>query len=317
LPDDLREAFSAVLRVPPADWDACRLEILPEPALMHRHEIQAGLRVGCAPFVADPDEMAFEVHERSDRRFYRIYPRDLPVTLARVSQVLDAMIAAKVRVGVVPELMLTGTLLAAWQDALRARRGRTGPLQWVLVGSGNIGGTARPTNVAVLLDARTGQQLSAQHKLYPFNLDAEDLERWALTSRLGAEPIDEDLEPGERLVIVEGGGVRLATLVCEDLGRVVDLAGRVRSFGVSHLLVPVFSRPTQDRRWERARADVHSDATGSTIIIANSRVMHTIIGRARGTGLVVWPEDGLVLGSARPDQLACFTLQADGGAVAD
>jgi hypothetical protein len=49
---------------------------------------------------------------------------------------------------------------------------------------------------------------------------------------------------------------------------------------VSLLLVPVFARPTKDRRWERARAEVYSDAIGSSVVVANSLVIAEILRRA-------------------------------------
>jgi hypothetical protein len=47
---------------------------------------------------------------------------------------------------------------------------------------------------------------------------------------------------------------------------------------VSLLLVPVFARPTKDRRWERARAEVYSDAIGSCVVVANSLVVFELNG---------------------------------------
>jgi predicted amidohydrolase len=63
-----------------------------------------------------------------------------------------------------------------------------------------------------------------------------------------------------RLCVVEAGGARLAILVCEDLARLHAFAAALHGHGVSLILVPVFARPTKDRRWERSRAEVYSDA---------------------------------------------------------
>lgn len=315
-PDHPREAFSAVLRVEREHWDAADFVTLPEEALLHRPDVDRGLRVGCTPLIEDPAEMVIEPHERRGRRLYRIEPADADVTRRRVETVLDAMIAADIRLGVVPELMLTESMLETWKAAIAARRGSTGRLLWLLVGSGNLASNGARRNEAVLLNARTGEELARQRKLYPFHLDEKTLELWGLTSLLGSEPIAEDLAPGSTLAIVDGGSLRLAILVCEDLARVVDLAARVRSFGVSHLLVPIFGRPIKDRRWERASADTHCNATGSTVVIANSLVMQSICGLDEGTGLVVWPEDAKVLKADAPDQVACFTLARDGSVIA-
>lgn len=316
LADHPREAFTRVVRVPPESWSAAEHRSLGEAAVFHRHELRRGIKVGCVPFLEDPDELSFAVEQRGSARVYRIRPRDLAVTHDRVVSVVAALDAAEVEIALVPELTLTPRLLKCWQNALRAaNRGRS-RLHWLLVGSGDLDGGRRPRNTAVLLNGRTGEVLARQDKLYPFNFSRKELRRWGLTGRLGDQPIDEDLQPGERLCILEAGVMRVAVLVCEDLGRVVDIAARVRDFGVSHLLVPVFARPTKDRRWERAAADMHSRATGSVTVVSNSLVMQTILGSGEGTALVIWPEvgDALVGRSLHPADPGCFVLRSDGTA---
>ena len=130
----------------------------------------------------------------------------------------------------------------------------------MVAGSGNVDGSSPPANEAVLLDARTGEVLVRQRKVHPFNFSPEDLELWGLGDHLTG-PVDEDLSRGERVCVVEAGGARLAILVCEDLARLHAFAAALHALGVSLLLVPVFARPTQDRRWERSRA--RSTATPS------------------------------------------------------
>jgi predicted amidohydrolase len=330
LPEHPRDLFASVIRVPPAAWEACSYQVLGEAAALHRHEIIAGLSVACVPFIADPDELAFDVEQREAGRFYRIAPRGLAVTRGRISAALEALDSGGAMIGLVPELTLSAEILADWQEALRSTGRGASRLHWLLVGSGDLNGERPPRNTAVLLNARSGDVIASQDKLHRFSLSAEEIERWRLTELLGGEPVDEDLTPGQQLAVLDAGGVRVAVMVCEDLGRVVDLAGHVRDFGVSHLLVPVFGRPTRDRRWERAAANVHAQATGSTIVVANSLVMASILDGAAvpdadaetdadagGTGLVVWPGagDALVLRAPSPESAACFRLLADGTAA--
>jgi hypothetical protein len=311
LPSDMRDAFGSVLRVPEHSWSQCALRTLPEHVLLHPHDLRDGLRVACAPIVADPDELLFETRPHPRGGFYRIRPRDLKVTAERIERVLDAMIAAEIRIGVAPELMLSDHLLGVWRDALRARRGRTGKLHWLMVGSGDVG-SSRPSNVAVLLDARSGESLVEQPKVYPFNLDARTLRRWKLDELLGERRLDEDLLPGTQIFVLEGGGVRLAILVCEDLKRVEDLASHLRNFGVSHILAPVFGRPIRLHRWEHSRGAVYTESGGSNVIVSNSRVMHTVLGAEGATGLVLVPDDAQLLNADDADRIACFTLHRDG-----
>ena len=320
LPNHPRELFASVVRVSHESLQACSHVVLGEAAAFHRHEIIGGVRVGCVPFIADPDELQFETEIREAGRFYRIEARDLKVTRERIATVIESLDASDAMIGLVPELMLTPDLLATWQKELADRQRGESRLHWLLVGSGALTSERPPKNTAVLLNARTGEVIAEQDKLYPFNLSTEDLELWNLTNRLGDEQVDEDLKPGERLFILEASGMRVAIMVCEDLGKVVDLAGFVRDFGVSHVLVPVFARPNQDHRWERAAADVHAQNTGSTIVVANSLVMASILGEQAsgdGTGMVVWPgaSDALVLKAETPDVAACFQLGPDGTAI--
>jgi predicted amidohydrolase len=317
LPDDLADAFASVVRVGAADWDACDHIALPARSRLTRPDREAGLRVSTAPMFREPDELEWEVEERSGLRFYRIHPADREPLRARVENVIAAWDEQDAMIGVAPELSLSRVLLEHWQVALgdRARRG-AGRLRLVMAGSGNLDGSSPPPNEAVLLDGRTGEVLVRQRKVHPFNFSQADLELWGLADRLTA-PIDEDLSRGERVSVIEAGGARLAILVCEDLARLHAFAAALHAHGVSLILVPVFARPTKDRRWERARAEVYSDATGSSVVVANSLVIAAILGSPEpvGTALAVAPGEAAVGHSAEPDDVVVFALDGDGPRV--
>jgi predicted amidohydrolase len=318
LPEDLADAFGSVMRVKPSAWDVCDHAILPARSRLTRAERTAGLRVATAAMIREPDELEWEVEERGGLRFYRIHPADQEPTRARVENVIARWDAQDVAIGVAPELCLSRALLERWQLALKRRAGaRTSRLRLVVAGSGNLDGSSPPSNEAVLLDALTGEVLVRQRKVHPFNFSAEDLELWGLTDRLPG-PIDEDLSRGERVCVVEAGGVRLAILVCEDLARLHAFAPALHAHGVSLLLVPVFARPTKDRRWERSRAEVYSDAIGSTVVVANSLVIAELlrIPTPAGTAIAVMPGHAAVGHSSEPDDVVVFTLDADGPRVA-
>jgi predicted amidohydrolase len=314
LPDDLADAFGSVVRVNSADWDACDHVALPARSRLTRPEREASLRVATTPMIREPDELEWEVEERSGLRFYRIHPADLEPTRARVEKVITAWDEQDVAIGIAPELCLSRALLERWQVALREREGAgASRLRLVVAGSGNVDGSSPPTNEAVMLDARTGEVLVRQHKVHPFNFSQPDLRLWGLADRLSA-PIDEDLSRGDRVCVVEAGGARLAILVCEDLARLHAFAAALHAHGVSLLLVPVFARPTKDRRWERARAEVYSDAIGSSVVVANSLVIAEILGSPTpgGTAIAVAPGRAAVGHSSEPDDIVVFALEGDG-----
>ena len=83
---------------------------------------------------------------------------------------------------------------------------------------------------------------------------------------------------------------------------------------MSLILVPVFARPTTDRRWERSRAEVYSDATGSSVVVANSLVIASILRTHApvGTAIAVAPGEAAVGHASEPDDVVVFVL--DGGA---
>ena len=316
LPDDLADVFGSVVRVDEAGWAACDHVALPARSRLTRPEREAGLRVATAPMIRAPEELHWEVEERSGLRFYRIHPADREPTRARIEKVIAAWDEQGVAIGVAPELCLSHALLERWQTALRDRAGG-GPLRLVMAGSGNLDGASPPVNEAVLLDARTGEVLVRQRKIHPFNFSRDDLELWGLTDRL-AGPADEDLSRGRRVCVVEAGGARLAILVCEDLARLHAFAAALHAHGVSLLLVPVFARPTKDRRWERARAEVYSDAIGSHVVVANSLVIAEILGSAGpvGTAIAVAPGQAAVGHSWEPEDVVVFEIDSDGPRVA-
>ena len=312
LPDDLADAFGSVVRVPADAWAACDHLTLPAHARLARVDGEGGLRIATAPLIRDPDELRWEVHERAGLRFYRIHPADLEPTERRIEQVVKAWDERGASIGIAPELCLSPRLLDCWQAALTGREStQRSALRLVLAGSGNVEQAEPPANAAVLLDALTGEVLVRQRKIHPFNFSPADVELWGLGDRFEA-PIDEDLSRGERLCVIEAGGVRLVILVCEDLARLHAFSAAIHAHGVSLILVPVFARPTKDRRWERARAEIYSDATGSSVVVANSLVVAAVLGaRGRtGTAIAVAPGQAAVGHAAEPDDVVVFALDA-------
>jgi predicted amidohydrolase len=312
LPDDLADAFGSVVRVRADAWAACDHMTLPAHARLTRVEREAGLRIATTPLIRDPEELRWEVRERGGLRFYRIHPADVEPTQRRIEHVIAGWDERDASIGIAPELCLSPRLLERWQASLTGRQGAAkSALRLVLAGSGNVERAEPPANAAVLIDALTGELLVQQRKIHPFNFSPADVELWGLGGRFEA-PIDEDLSRGERLCVIEAGGVRLVILVCEDLARLHAFSAAIHAHGVSLILVPVFARPTKDRRWERTRAEIYSDATGSSVVVANSLVVAAVLGaRGRtGTAIAVAPGQAAVGHAAEPDDVVVFALDA-------
>jgi predicted amidohydrolase len=316
VPDHPRDAFRSVVRVPPHFWNRARHMALPAQLVFTAPEVKAGVKAACCPLIEDPDEMRFEITERGGGRFYRIAPNDAPQTLERVETVVRALHASGAVFGILPELTLTPALLERWQHALRTVERGASKLRWIVAGSGDLTGDERPSNTCVILDARAGEVVASQDKIFGFNMTPAELKRWNLTSRLGNQRVDEDLEPGRQVTVFEAGGIRFAVLICEDLGRVVDHGALLRDFGVSHVIVPVFGRPLQERRWERSAAENYAQATGTTAIVVNSRLMHRILGTEGATVLIVWAGHALPMTAPDAAAVTAFVLAPDGSATA-
>jgi len=318
LPDALADAFGSVVRVPADAWAACDHLALPAHARLTSTDRQGGLRVGTTPLIRDPEELRWEVHERRGVRFYRIHPADLEPTERRINRVVAEWRERDVSIGVAPELCLSPRLLERWRAALAAdRSGAPDALQLVLAGSGNVDRADPPVNAAVLIDALTGETLVHQRKMHPFNFSPADVGLWGLEDRF-EPPIDEDLSRGERLSVIEAGGMRIVILVCEDLARLHAFSAAIHAHGVSVILVPVFARPTKDRRWERAKAEIYSDATGASVVVANSLVIASVLGSSgrTGTAIAVAPGEAAVGHAVEPDDVVVFVLDAGAPTVA-
>jgi hypothetical protein len=155
LPDDLADAFGAVVRVGAREWAACDHRTVPAHARLARADREAGLRIATAPMIREPEELHWEVHERGGLRFYRIHPADREPIRRRIERVIAGWDEHDVAIGIAPELCLSPELLECWQAALQGReRAGTSRLRLVLAGSGNVARSTPPANIAVLWTRR-------------------------------------------------------------------------------------------------------------------------------------------------------------------
>src|SRR4051794_26153651 len=69
LPDDPAACSGSVVRVNSPGGDVCAPAALPVRSRLTRPEREAGLRVAAAPMIRAPDELEWEVEERSGLRF--------------------------------------------------------------------------------------------------------------------------------------------------------------------------------------------------------------------------------------------------------
>lgn len=259
-----------VHRVTPSSWAKVRHDTLP-----HRYEpsrFRPGQRipVGCAPLLETFDDVRLEFPERDGYSGFRLTPVDSPSLRDRIANVITELDDAGAGIGVIPEATLTDDLLSYWKGQVVRTAARGNQLRWLLVGSGPLGEEDPPPNRAVLLDRLTGREILSQDKLAAFILTAEQARGWDLPGAPASGSAAEDITRGSAVSVLETSIGRLAILICEDLNQSVQWERELTECGVSHLFVPIFSKPIMQYRWEQIGAQRQIDNTGAWLVIANS-----------------------------------------------
>jgi predicted amidohydrolase len=115
------------------------------------------------------------------------------------------------------------------------------------------------------------------------------------------------------LTLFAAGDLRLAILICEDLGRLIDVGPVIREVGLSHLLVPVLSRPIKRRRWEETAAAALARETGVSVIVANSMAIGSILGDNEGASALALSSRSCVVARATgPAEPVVLRVHGDG-----
>jgi predicted amidohydrolase len=313
------QAFSAVHRVPPDAWASedvkfGRIESKYEPTVKTRGG-EPGIVVACAPMLESLDEIELRPLEEEGAHLFTGRPLTTDEMKDRIRTVLRRMDDSGAMFGICPELSLSETLLAAWQDAAKeSDRRYTTTLEWIFVGSGPFppGGVAGPScNHGVLIHRKTTCVAHEQDKLFPFTLMPSQIEEWGL-GEIFSTRVDEHMQRGERLLIRETHWGRIAVLICEDLAKLLEAkVGRlVADFGVSLLIAPVFSKEVKKFFWEHQQARAYADQVGTQTVVANSLVVPRAAGEKGdvGTCLANVPGAFEIGASRHADQISVFWL---------
>jgi hypothetical protein len=239
-----------------------------------------GISVGCVPFIDHPEELRFRRVTRGRESFYSITPRS--VLERRASEALMRLDQSRCVLGIVPELALSAELLEAWRKAVVRAKPKRSRLKWILIGTGAVRQhrkSAAAANTAVLLDRQSGLEVAHQNKRSPFNLQDDDIDRYGLRPYLGPGPLREFMSEGTELTVIEAEFGRLALYVCEDLERIDTNMAQAGDLGITHLLVPVFSKALVDQvtgrwSWEVVDASKYSDGLGMSVAVGTSLVLH-------------------------------------------
>lgn len=270
LPESLRDAFSAVIRVAPDTPIAGAQELL--DTWPSRTARENGLLIAALP--AFDRTTSFEI-ERIERPVasYRVRIGTIADSESWVAERLEILDAAGSHIALLPELALTPALLAEWRKVCRVTELLPGNrLRWIVLGSGpetdNRG--VRPRNRAVVIDRATGEVLWQQDKQYRFQLEQSHIDRWGL-GELGQGPLEEWITVGASVTIAEAPGLRATVIVCEDLTELDTVGATIKAWGTSHAFCPIFSQAIRRYRWENQHGAWLLGHAGVQLVVCNSK----------------------------------------------
>ncbi|SPM40541.1 Uncharacterised protein [Mycobacterium numidiamassiliense] len=301
-PESLKEEFEHLLLV--EDSPASPIDyalVLPQHD-MTIDEIRRtdAIEIACVPFLGKYKELEIKngLFAPPDTRYYSIQPGETANYWEdRMNRILDELTSKNIHFAILPELALNNSLLSAWQANLRARS--CSP-RWLLAGSGKVGSNPSghlPPNRAMLL-SQSGDEVMEQDKLRPFDMSTNTVLRWQLDSYLGKQDLVEGMTEGTTRRIRDLRAGRVAILICEDHGRVIQEVANLLEHGPTLIFVPIFSEPIRRHFWEHKAAVDDVLSLGASVIVSNScavPVPADILANFKacdyGTSLAAWPKD--------------------------
>ncbi|WP_433476428.1 hypothetical protein ACQPZP_04855 [Spirillospora sp. CA-142024] len=271
--------FFGVHRIPQAEWERIDHTILSAVHDPHFNRDEP-IAVGCAPVLETYDDLEIDFAERDGITVYGMRPMNSAGIRSRIKVIIRRLDESGAQLAVMPQSSLSDALLEHWKEVAFDTAGsdrERHPLRFLLVGSGPLGPSDPPPNRAVLIDRWTGQELLVQDKLSGFPLDAAQMQLWRLPGAPPDKAAEEYSAPGSRISVLDSSLGRLAVLITEDLSRSTEWERELQSCGVSHLLVPSFSKPILPYRWEQQGAERQVAALGTWVTVSNSLAVSAAI----------------------------------------
>ena len=248
--------------------------------------VDKDLKVASVPFLAERADVAFTSCRKGS--YYAARPTAAQL-VDYVPAALAALDASGAQLAVLPEAALDEELLNAWRDACRTTE-TSGDLRLLLVGTGPV--TVQPDgcllagefpdpelgvlphNRAVLLERATGEVLWAQDKQRGFSMNALYRKRVGLLiDESDVKDIngtlDELMTDSPGLNLLDSRCCRIATLICEDLGRLTDTGALIFRAGVGLALAPILAPPILPNRWQEGAAK-YLTPDGTDVVVVNS-----------------------------------------------
>jgi hypothetical protein len=274
VPDGLEGYLRGVLRVPAGAPG--KLKIIPGLVDFDPASRLDNLTFGCVSFIRGLGDLNIaRINQGTGWYSIRVDDEDAALWDGRITAALAALDDSGAHVGVLPELVLTDRLLDLWLKTIR-RNPPPAPsrLSWILVGTGPVGAKEdQPPNRAVVVNRRTGTVVFEQDKQNPFTLADSHITKWGLKDPLAPGPLGEWMKEGKTRFVVEASVGRFVVCICEDLGRAHEVITEIEPWGVSHVMVPIFSEPIRPYFWEQNSAERITNQVGSGVVVANSQAI--------------------------------------------
>jgi hypothetical protein len=179
-------------------------------------------------------------------------------------------------------------LIELWLHEADRHRSRSSRLQLILIGTGSptLGPALQP-NRAIVIDRLRAEVAAHQDKRFGYSMLRSDFDEIfrrpaGLVAGSHAHPfsdlphdavVHEAMAEGAVIRLIEAPPVRLAILVCEDLGRLDHHLAPLAAAGVTHIVAPVLSgrlRGHQPYSWEATAARDYARRVGCHVVVADS-----------------------------------------------
>lgn len=308
--DTLAALFPCLLRLNQDQWSRVGL-VLPEFNHVKSAHRRGPLVVASLPWYTQPSDLAFGLAV-PDRGLYSVWPSAALDRSQRVEEGLKALDTSGATLGLVPESTLDEATLDAWMSKCReTARGYSGPLRWILVGTGFLGVDVRAsrllpgglpqeplpgaeqqgkTNKAVILDRSTGEPVLTQDKNPGFTLTKEIVERYRQELPLGPGVHPEWLDSSSRLWGLELPIGRVVVLVCEALSRHTSAGATAASLSPDIILSPLLAMNLKPDRWAHRSALQLANEIGASVVVFNSKGLERRDNLTVSTMLTVVPQ---------------------------
>ncbi|MER9250636.1 hypothetical protein NKI59_02295 [Mesorhizobium sp. M0598] len=250
--------------------------------------------IGIAPLLEREDDVAIELSP--EKNSYSIRPT---YSLDRLRRILKAALDGGVSILFFPESSIDSTNISSFQKEIREqsrlyfKSTQSLPrLRYIFAGFSNCLSPAREKvgeNFVSIFDA-TGREIIKQSKLFPWNLDSLQINRFGLDVDLGiaADVLYENIDIGDELIVCDlAYGGRVINLICADVNENAPGDWLFAHARADWINAPIFDKSTCwtfDSRgilssWITRRAQRAALLSNTRVVVTNSLALTARLNR--------------------------------------